>query len=96
MTIESPEKLSSLDLKHKLNLEAALMESMLGPAAIEDLSSANAWVQEYGGTVHNLLTASDEFGEKLRTLAVTDQYNEAVKLLEEKLAEQKTNTSVAA
>ena len=83
MSIELPELNNSLDLKHRLALEVALMDKMIGAEASQD--EKLAWIEKNSDQVRETIFRDDEIGKTLRELGETEQYGRAADILLQEL-----------
>ena len=82
MTIELPEE-EKIDLKHRLALEVTLMRKMLGGEVSQEQKVE--WIDRFGEKISELIFAENEMGERLRELALFQQYEEGADVLLEEL-----------
>lgn len=83
MSIELPEINQSLDLRHRLALQVALMKKML--AKPDDDNEEMQWIEHYSDQVREIIFAKDDLGARVRELALAEQYEEGANLLLEEL-----------
>ncbi|MEK7477739.1 MAG: hypothetical protein AAB645_00010 [Patescibacteria group bacterium] len=79
MSIELPEINQSLDLKHRLTLQVALMKKMLEHP--DDQNEEIKWIDMYSDEVRELIFKNDELGKQVRELGMSEQYEAGAKLL---------------
>lgn len=77
MSIELPEINQSIDLKHRLDLEVALMDKMIGENASQD--EQIRWIDTYSDLIRQIIFKEENV--EIRELALAGQYKESADLI---------------